>query len=499
MEWLRANRHILATLILVQVVADAYLFTTVVLTHHTFPNTGLRPYPTYKTFSEGRWLADIIIRLQGGSGVQSFQMTAAVCLQSLNALLFARIVGLVRTRDVVLAGLVLCLYPAFLDYYSFSIDHLTFCIGDTLVLAGASLLRFHPNLRSAAAATVLFSLSLAAYQPKLSLILLMLAILEILRCTDLDPRRPPERVATLVRSMAASLLIVVGTLLLYGLSLKLTLRTGGGMRTHINGLAEILSQARGAYGAIWSVMTSGECLPGAFRMLPAVAVAVGASAVIVAARARGPVAIVGVLVVLLAMPVALRATYLINEFTWRTSGRITFAYGYALLFFLAAGLRWRPVRPAVVAMMGIFAYTYFIGATQESNAAALKTAYETECISRIAAQAERCVGAGGEPRALVVVGMYPKFPRRDYVRHPRVFAAIQRPAFEPFRQEVILNFFLGRKAFRRPTTAERTEAIRSAKDRAAWPSADAVYVVDETVVVLLEPFREGISTTDTSD
>lgn len=498
-EWLQANRSLLVGLIITQVVAYGSLFTTVVLTDHTLPNTWLVGYPSFKTYSEGRWLADIIIRLQGGSGVQHLQMAAAVCLQAVNAVLFARLLGIVRPVDVFLAGLFLCLYPAFLDYYSFSIDHLTFCIGDTLVLAGAMLIRFRPGLRSAAAATVLFSLSLAAYQPKLSLVLLMLAIVELFRIVEGDGSQEPERMSALLRRFGGSLAIAGGTVLLYALSLTCTLRQDGGVRTHINTPPEFLTQAIASPGVVWQAMTNAPYLPGSLRLLPVVVVALGTLVLIAVARSRGPVAVAGVVVLVGAMPLALRAAYLVNHETWRDSGRITFTYGYALLFFLAAGLRWPPLRPAVVAIMGLFVYVFFVLATQESGAAAMKTTYETQRLAWIAARAEDVAGTTGRPRPLVVVGMYPEFPRHQFVPRKGVIAQMQRPAFASYRQVEMLNFFLGRTAFRKPTSSERAAALRSAEGRQPWPSPDAVYVVDDTVVILLEPFRKGVSVTKSGD
>lgn len=499
MDWLWSNRHMLIGLILTQVVAYGYLFSTVVLTNHTFPNTWIISYPSFKTYSEGRWLADIIISLQGGSGVQCVQMAGAACLQAVNALLFARLLGLVRRLDVVLAGLFLCLYPAFLDYYSFSIDHLTFCIGDTLVLVGATLLRFRRSLRSAAVASVLFALSLAAYQPKLSLMLLMLVIVELLRLADGDFRRSAERIGTLLRSLGTSLLIAVGAVVLYALSLKVTLRHGGGSRTNINDLSEFLVQALASHENIWRAMTADNSLAGSLRLLPVIAVALGTLGLVLAAWRRGPVAVLGVLVLVGAMPLALRATYLVNDMAWKNAGRIAFANGYAILFFLSVGLRSPQMRPVFVAMTALFVYTYFIVATQESNAAAMKTTYETQFIARIAAQVEPLLGADGEPRPVVVVGMYPEFPRHKYVRHKGGTAAMHEPAFAAYRQAEMLNVFLGREAFRKPTVAEVSEATDSVEGHATWPSPDAVYDDHGTVVILLEPFRNGVSVTRAKD
>ena len=123
-------------LLVLQFITYGYFFTTLIFTNHTFPNSWVFLYPSYKTLGEGRWFADIIFWLQGGSGVQPFQMSVAVALQSLNGLLFARFLGLEKRLDVSLAAAFLCLYPAFLDYYSFAMDHISFVIGDTFALIG---------------------------------------------------------------------------------------------------------------------------------------------------------------------------------------------------------------------------------------------------------------------------------------------------------------------------------------------------------------------------
>ncbi|MCX5949124.1 MAG: hypothetical protein NTY67_13430 [Cyanobacteria bacterium] len=91
---LRRQRGMLAALVLLQVVAYGYLFTVPIFSDHTFPNSWLYPYPSFKTDGEGRWLADLVIMLQGGSGVPSVQMAGAAMLQACNAILFSSLLGL---------------------------------------------------------------------------------------------------------------------------------------------------------------------------------------------------------------------------------------------------------------------------------------------------------------------------------------------------------------------------------------------------------------------
>ena len=59
----------LGTLFIVQLVAYSYLFTTLFISNHTFPNVWRYTYPSFKTLGEGRWMADLLIAAQGGSQV----------------------------------------------------------------------------------------------------------------------------------------------------------------------------------------------------------------------------------------------------------------------------------------------------------------------------------------------------------------------------------------------------------------------------------------------
>src|SRR5262249_35681269 len=124
-----------------------------------------------RTVRLGRWFNDLVIWLQGGSGVQPFQMAVSVVLQALNGILFARFLGLEKRLDVMLAAASLCLYPALLDTYSFASEPINFAIGDTFALLGilycANTAR---SAKNAAVSGILFVLSLASYPPKIALV-----------------------------------------------------------------------------------------------------------------------------------------------------------------------------------------------------------------------------------------------------------------------------------------------------------------------------------------
>ena len=163
------------------VIVYSYLFTTIIFTNHTIPNAWVYSYPSFKTKQEGRWFADIIILLTGGSGVQAFQMAFGSAIQIINGFLFASLLRVKKIFYIFLMAVFLALHPAFLDYYSFTVDHISFALGDTLGLLGVVVLARTPDQRvGIVLAIVCFVLMLATYQPKIGL----MAVLLLIWCLD---------------------------------------------------------------------------------------------------------------------------------------------------------------------------------------------------------------------------------------------------------------------------------------------------------------------------
>ena len=353
-KWQAACRQyggVLAALVAMQIVVYGYFFTTVILTDHTFPNTWVQPYPSHRTREEGRWLQDLIICFQGGAGVQPFQMFAAVTLQGINGILFARLLGITKRFEVFLAAAVVCLYPAILDTYSFASDHLTFAIGDTMALAGILCLatnRLTPT--NAIVSGLFFMLSLAAYGPKIAFIgLLCLCHLAIFIATDNDatdsdatgPRSGDPR-ATLLRLGYVFAVSAAACVCFYASS-KLVLTQDAGMRVQLNSAEQMGQAAVQAYSKFLRYCTvESDYLPVSLRALPAMAVALGAVSLLLSARRKGATAIAILAILLALIPLVLRASYIINSNTYENNGRITYVNGYALVFFLAAALH-RPL------------------------------------------------------------------------------------------------------------------------------------------------------------
>jgi hypothetical protein len=527
-KWDAACRQygwVLAPLVAMQIVVYSYFFTTVILTDHTFPNTWVQPYPSHRTRDEGRWLQDLIIYFQGGAGVQPFQMFAAVTLQGLNGILFARLLGLTKRFEVFLVAAVICLYPAILDTYCFASDHLTFAIGDTLALAGILCLGTQrPSPKSAVVSGLCFMLSLAAYGPKIALIgLLCLCHLAMSIANDSDATdndatdndatdndatdndatggRSGEPRATLLR-LGYVFAVFAAACLCYYASSKLVVTQDAGMRVQLNSAEQMGQAAVRAYHKFLRYCTvESDYLPVFLRALPAMAVALGSVSLLLSARRRGATAIAILALLLVLIPIALRASYIINGNTFEGNGRITYVNGYALVFFLAAALHRPLLKWCAMGMLLLLFYVMVVVGAQETNAAAMKTIYETNMVNRLAARIEeQTEGLYEGKRAIVVIGVLPEFPYERYVRYRNLKT---RPhsrftAFPFFRQVEILNFLFGKDVVQLPTAAQVERATASAKDRKPWPAADSVYVEDDVVVVLLQKYKEGVPRTISS-
>ena len=509
-KWQAACRQygwVLAALVALQIVVYSYFFTTVILTDHTFPNTWVQPYPSQRTREEGRWLQDLIIWFQGGAGVQPFQMFAAVTLQGINGILFARLLGITKRFEVFLVAAVICLYPAILDTYCFASDHLNFALGDTLALAGILCLASQrPSPQSALVSGLCFMLSLAAYGPKIAFIaLLCLCKTAMSIATDDDTTendatgpRSCDPGATVLKLGYVFAVFAVACLCFYASS-KLVVTQEAGMRVQLNSAEQMGQSAVQAYDKFLRYCTvDSDYLPASLRALPAMAVALGAVSLLLSARRKGATAIAILAMLLALIPLALRAAYIINGNTYENNGRITYVNGYALVFFLAAALHRPLLKWCSMGILLIMFYVTAVVGTQETNAAAMKTIYETNMVNRLAARIEeQTEGLYEGKRALVVIGELPKFPYKRYVRYGNLK---MRPhsrftAFPFFRQVEILNFLFGQNVLKLPTAAQIERATASAKDRKPWPAADSVYVEDDVVVVLLQKYQEGVPRT----
>lgn len=501
--WLRRHLGLLAALLLLQLVAYSYLFTLPIYTDHTFPNSWLYPYPSFKTSGEGRWLADLVIALQGGSGVPAVQMVGAAVLQAANGVLFASLLGVRRGPGLfVLAGLI-CLHPAFLDYYSFAADHLSFVLGDSCALLAAwCLLRESRPVRRLLGAALFNLLALGLYGPKITLVLLLTLLVLLQRLVEeptvLASRRGLLREVALV---AGSLLLAV---LLFGVSARLLITQPILPGAHVNSPAEMLTAVLESYGKCRRYLLEMAGLPaGVWRWLPLLIVGSGLAALAPPLRRRpGTQQALAVLLVAL-LPVALNGASIINNASPTDRGRFVSAYAYLLVFCLAQCLRLRRWRLPVLTLASLMLWFFLSLAVQQTNAAQFKSGYDIATINRILTRLEPLieVGAGSEPQQqqpVLVVGRYPAFSLEPYVRWPGSTDAahlLVNDTFAPYRQTEMLNHLLGRPLLRRPTAEEIARALPRIQRTPPWPAPASVFRDGRTLVVVLEAWRPDVPLT----
>ncbi|MBP2322970.1 hypothetical protein JOF56_003355 [Kibdelosporangium banguiense] len=476
-----------------------YFFTHVGFTNHTFPHTWVLGYPSFKTEYEGRWFADILIQLTGGSGVPTFLIALAAAVQIVNAFVFAAIWRVRNRATLVVLVLLFCFHPAILDYYSFSVDHVSFVIGDLLAILGTLALdRLRNRWYRIPLAILAFALALATYQPKIALIALLL-IAWCLRPGDdneVEAAAPAmvRRVAVAVASLSASVVV-------YYLSVLLTAARSGGERRHINSVSRMIETFADSYReTIANFTTRVDYLPSLLSFLPALLFVAAVAVLLVRARRRGLAPVILSVLLIACVPPALQLSYIINDETWASVGRILsvhlYLVGFAVIVVMAANTLGRI---AVGVGSTVLLYFFVTVASQEANSAALREVYDTAKVQRIVTRIEQVVPDGlASPRPVVVIGELPLQSEQPFKRLPNLLygAHVNSEPFVAYRQTLILNFFLGRPVIVAPTEAQIASATKAAGTHRAWPASDAVFVTDDGVLtVLLQPYRDGVPVT----
>lgn len=468
---------------LVSVVVYSALVSGIVFTNHTIPNSLLYPYPSFKTVSEGRWLADILIQLFGG-GSQTFQAFAGLLIQSVNGLLFAELIGARGVAKRTMIALFVALFPAVPDLYSFTADNITFTIAQALSLSAVFALdRIRLYRWSIPTAAVLFALSLAGYQPLIVVSATVLVAWLLHRSITTTPR---------VSLFLASGLAMVLGLLLYWISTKLTIIWPLPVSTNTNGVREVAWEILRSYpNAVRRFYDFMIHQPLAGRLGVAATVVLSGWAVAAKLTRSNAAAIIACLIL---MPLALQAVFIINADSTPSVSRFGVGYGYYLAF--AASLAFdlfSKLKLGVVATSAALYGLLFL-AVQENGYTALKSDYETQAINRLVLKVGDLL-KGDEHPALVVIGQFPldhldrllSYPKRPFRPHT------SSAAFMPYRQVEIANFFMGADNLRSPTTAERDAALADAASHPIWPANGSVYRSGDVIVAVLSRKTEDVT------
>jgi len=498
-RYLANNWKVLLAVIAIQAIAYSYLLTGITFTDHTMGHSIVLPYPSYITKNEGRWMQDILINLQGGSGNQSVQMSIAVLLQAVNGTLFAHWLNLKRQFHIFLIAALLCLFPPFLDYYGFPRDNINFVFGDTLCILGAYLLK-RGTLKTALASSLLYGLSLSIYQPKIALVALTAIGSIILRATEENPCKKTIKIRQMLKELFLPTLSITTAAIIYWLSYRFSAINSYGNYTHINNLEEIITELPRTYSKTIQYF-SGDIggLPLKLRFLPIIVIAAGASrAIVIVLDTKGKCAAFMVGIAIFLSPAAINATWIINREAWLSPGRMYTAYAYFFLLFLSLLLQWRLFqRMAEITALAI-SYFLFILASQQANALELRNAYKISFINRIVHRVDTLMPAPtvtGTRPGLVVVGEIPNFDFRPYIRFPPklgISHALNYWTLATYNQIDMINFFLGREGVRAPTSSEQKAVIDESRHVQPWPNQQATFVSPSKAIgVVLEKYRPG--------
>lgn len=478
--WLRDNVGTIAIVVVTSALVYNALATGTILTDHTWPNTLAYKYPSFKTYGEARWLADLLIQIFG-SGAQVMQAWLGFAIQALNGVLFADLIGVNGRWKRLLIVLLVCLHPVLLDFYSFIADNVSFTLGQTLAIGAAlALSRVRQVWLAIVVASLLTMLSLAAYPPLISVVLTVHLAMLLSRAGYAESGARLWREA--IRSGAA---VVSGTLL-YLVTARLALRTDGDKRTTINTLSGIIREATDAYVTVF------KSTVGQITNLPALAtwaftamLVIGFVALLVQSFRKSLFRGVLAAILIAAMPLAIMASYVINSESFDNTGRLVGGYPYAFAVFALPLLTFQLTRWLGGAVVGLATYGFAFIAVQENSYIAAKNNYETQTLNRLIDRIELML-PNDEPAPIVVIGRFTldqldkivQFPKRPLRPHTTL------PSFATFRHASLTNYLAGRELVTEPTQLQVDRAIVDAQSHRLWPYEGSVYMLDEIVVVV---------------
>ena len=510
--WIRRRQTDFLGLFLILFLACSYFVTEILFTDHTIPNSFLQVFPSPRIAAEGRWGHELIIQLLGGAGNQALFNLLGMMTIVLNGFLFAELMQVSgRANRFIVASLV-ALSPIFLEYYSFSIDAFPYAIGDMTALLGVLALaripaiwpqlvarlskgnapfkyaaaiatRTPPLIAGVITSAALFTFTLGIYQPKISLIAVVIAFYLL---SEFSTTRSEK--AKNLQCVAAAVVSFVVAVFLYWLSyqlIALLADSEGYNRSYVNSFAEMRVQIIAAYSEIYQM-----CL-GFARAIPLLAnlsliLLMGTAVALILRRAFRNGLFQGVFSVALIalLPIGMRLSYVINQETFADIARVMPSVAFMAAF--ASAICLGRLKIIAVGASLIVAWSSFTALTQESNAAAMKTWHETAMVTRIVARIEPLLQPG-EQNALVVLGN-PKFDDALYLSAPDrpLRPQTKKPAFLSYRQIAIMNFMLGDNVVTGPSNEQRERARNAAEGHEAWPAPDAVFRDGNVIVVLLD-------------
>jgi len=487
-SWTRENGIAIAVTFIVNLIVYNSLATDIIFSNHTIPNSYLYAFPSFKTTMEGRWFADILIQVFGGGG-QALQAILGFAISALNGVLFADLVGIRGTPTRTLIALLINLHPAFLDLYSFTADNVSFTLAQTFAIAGWLCLdRFGTPRFSIPLSSLVFMLSMACYQPTLGVIA-SVGIAWIACGLILKPSSQIRKPALMG---AASL---VAGAALYWLSSKVAITMPLPKSTNLNSVLGVVGQVRASYHDGWHLFDAQArnlSWLGAFGLY--LTVALGAAAGLYVAARTPAVRAAMLSVIFLLLPPALQLVYIVNDQSSSGNARFASGFAYIIAVFVVILIEVGATRRVGIALGLATTYGFAYIAVQENTYTVMKSLYEIHAINRVVQRIEEVV-PDEHAHSMIVIGQLPLNDLDRIVEFPLrpLRPQTHTPAFMPYRQVEITNFFAGKALVAHPTESEVAAAVFDSESHPIWPQIGSIYMYQDTVVVVLS--RDSTSTT----
>jgi len=286
----------------------------------------------------------------------------------------------------------------------------------------------------------------------------------------------------------------------YWLSLKAVVSRPGGPMTLLDVDKSPLARIGAAYArALASAYDLTQMLFFPLSCIVLLAIACGMGASLVICLRRPSLERVMGLSILVSLPAGIYLAYILNDTAWSVAGRLVVGEAYALALLLSLSWRYPVLRQlSIVAAVGLI-YVFVIIGAQESQAANLRSTLELQRAGRILDRIEAEVpDLYSRKHDLLILGRLPTESYRQFVKFPW---RANRPnisfsLFATYNQVDYLNLLAGADVFERVQAKNLNVLLSAATAHAIWPAPGSVFVANDTIVVNLESYRDGIEKTD---
>lgn len=495
--------------LIINFLAHGYLFVEYIFNNHTLPLILMQPWPGHRIW-EGRWIAEFIYHLQGGSGIPLLHQSLATVLQICNGIYFATLLRPTSRAQIVIGATIISIHPYILDYYSYVGDHLVFVLGDSFILLAFGLAIRNRHWFSLLAAACLVSFALATYQPKISILAVIVAIFTLTWFAQPRDRQPTLR-ELIVPPLALALTFIAG-IVLYYVQFKALFyfwpNASTALRLYTNNFDDIIKIIPEIYRNFGQhIFLESYIFPTWVQWIQAAIIGIFFCFYAWAVwknfhdtKIKLYIYLISIFM-MVTVPLYIYASFIVSKNSYWLFFRFYVAYSYLLAFLLIHLVKLAPgllLRRASCLLSALVIARFVVLDARILHYSYLDRVQELAIVTRALDRLERDPRfASASPHALVVFGLTPRSWPRDLSPGMPV-ANNQIPAFHFFRQPELLNFYAGQQAFRYPTAAEITVARAYAETHAAWPAADSVTFLEGGIaVIVFEVPQSWTSTTMT--